>query len=180
MYLHPCVLISCFLVAIPTQSFGVLVTPLEIDANFLAGPPRSPPCPLLVVIALGVWDVFWRYVGKAVPSVFGAILATCRIFLLFFVFIPSFTRAAACPVGCGYFSSRGVGGGVVIGTWTGMGSGNCVAFLFPFVCAILFVALRFCCLWSWRCLHSPRCSPIGMVGAPAVAEPTVAACSSPD
>ena len=57
MYLNPYVLISCCLVAIPTPSFGALVVLLEINANFLADTLRFPPCPLLVVIPLGVRDV---------------------------------------------------------------------------------------------------------------------------
>ena len=97
------VALSRCLVAIPTPSFVAFVILLEIGSNFLADPLRSPPCTLLVVIALGVRDVFWRSVGKAVPSVLVAILATCRIFLIFFVFVLSPTRAAACPVGCGSF-----------------------------------------------------------------------------
>ena len=52
MYCHPYVLISCCLVTIPTQSFEALFLLLELDPNFLADPLRSPPCPILVVIAL--------------------------------------------------------------------------------------------------------------------------------
>ena len=103
MYPHPCVLISHCLVAIPTPSFGALVVLLEIDPGFLAHPLRYPPCPLLVTIALGVRNVVWRSMCEAVPSVFGAILATCRIFLLFFVFVLSPTCAATFPAGCGYY-----------------------------------------------------------------------------
>ena len=67
-YLHPCVLIFCCLAAIPTPEFVATVVLLEVDADFLADPLRSPPCPLLVVVALGVQDVVWRSVGEAVLS----------------------------------------------------------------------------------------------------------------
>ena len=58
MYCHPCVLISCILVPIPTPSFGALIVLLEIYPYFLATPLRSSPRPLHVVIALGVRDLF--------------------------------------------------------------------------------------------------------------------------
>ena len=64
---------------------------------------------------------------------------------------------------------------MVIATWTGRESGDCVAFLFLFVCAVSFVVLGLCCLWSWQRLRSPSCSPTGSVEAQAVAIPTVAA-----
>ena len=82
------------LVAIPTPPFGAIIVILEVDANFLAYPLWSPPCPSLVVVALGVQDVVWRSVGEAVSSIFCAILASYRIFILFFVF----TSPPTCAV----------------------------------------------------------------------------------
>ena len=86
-YCHPCVLISCGLVPIPTPSFRALVVLLEIYPDFLANPFRSPPRPLLVIIALGVQDVVRLSVCEAVPPVLSAIFAIPRIFLLLF-FVP--------------------------------------------------------------------------------------------
>ena len=66
-------------------------------------------------------------------------------------------------------------GGGVIGTWTGRGNGECITFLFLFVCVIPFVVLGLLCTWLWWRVRSPHCSPTGIVGGSAVAVPTVAA-----
>ena len=71
-------------------------------------------------------------------------------------------------------------GVVVIATWTGRGSGDCVAFLFLFVCAGPVVVLGLRCPWSWRRLRFPRRSPTGSLEAQSVSAKTVAAWSSPD
>ena len=76
--------------------------------------------------------------GEAVPAVLGKILATCRIFLLFF-FVPPPTRAAACPAECGSFSSQGGGGGGGDRDVDGEGERRVCRFSFSF------------------CFHNPLC-----------------------
>ena len=82
-----------------TKYIVALAILLEIDPNFLADPLRSRPCPILVVITLGVRDVIWQSVGEAVPYVLGAIITICRIFLFVLGFVPSHTSAAEVPAG---------------------------------------------------------------------------------
>ena len=54
------------------------------------------------------------------------------------------------------------GRGMVIGMWTGRGIGDCVAFLFPFVLAVLFLVRARQCMRLSLCVRSLFLSPIGM------------------
>ena len=78
-YCHPYVLIliSCGLIPIPIPSFVAPVVLLEIYPNFLANLLRSPPRPLLAVIALGVQYFVRRSVCEVVPPVLSGIFAIC-------------------------------------------------------------------------------------------------------
>ena len=78
---------------------------------------------------------------------------------------------------CSVFVELGV---TVIVTWTGMGSGDCVVFIFLFVYAVLSLVLGPRCPWSCRRLCSPRCCPTGIVVLMVAVVPVVGASSSPD
>ena len=97
-----------------------------------------------------------------------------------------FSLFSSCPLLVRLHALRDVvlfrlrGGGMVIGTGTGRGSGDCVDFLFLYVFVVPFVVRGLICLRLWRRVRFPRRSLIGIMGAPDVAATAIVAWSSPD